>query len=49
MIGTGTLLVLELLPYLVHGLALYAEKVGDTQQLIKAVIVYKSSVSDRNT
>ena len=29
-----TLLVLELLPYMVDGLAHYAEKVGDTQQLL---------------
>ena len=32
MIGIGNL-VLELLPYMVDGLAHYAEKVGDTQQL----------------
>ena len=31
------LLVLELLPYMVDGLAHYAEKVGDTQQYIKFV------------
>ena len=34
MIGTG-LLVLELLPYMVVGLAHYTEKVGDIQQIVR--------------